>query len=839
MLIAVLPGVLWAGGSGLNVVVVANSASSNSLALANYYCERRQIPPQNVLRIDWTGSSVNWSGDQFRAVLAVPLQTMLASRGLSSQVDYVVLSMDIPYRVTAGGENSTTSALFYGFRTNQAGSGCILASTSTNDYAFSEALFRDVMPGTNGPAFLTTLLTSYRLDQARRFIDQGVNSDFTSPTQQVVLEKTTDTARNVRYFAFDNAIFDARLNGRLHMMRTNSNQTAGWSGLFGMETGLERVTLGSNTFVPGALADSLTSYGGYILEANSQTNLLAFLLAGAAGSYGTITEPCNYQAKFPDPLCYFYQARGFSLAEACYQSLLCPYQGLIVGEPLAAPFARPGSGAWVGVETNLVLSGTASLGLRFEAAARALPLQRVDLFVDGVWLRTLTNRAPRSGDVLTVLVNGQTAQYTVPANATVATVAEGLASVLNGRTFSSRSQVVAFPYGDRLELQSTNLTLAGSAVTITASSAGSGGGQASVFLTLASPQFLDSIARGSQYIRISGTPQLGNYLQLAVTKTNGTTVTVGTTNTSGTTSLSQFAAQFISAINATVALQGGDGLVAEDTYVLTTTNFQFFLYARGAGLAASRLQARVTAASGLTISPTGLNRMDDNLTDLRPRNHLYVTAGSTNLALSFTLDTTALADGEHELTAVAYEGSHVRTQTQVSQRLRIQNTSLAATLSNSAPTGFCALADSLGFTVTANTDAVVRIELLSVGGSRGVVSNQSTASFSFPAASLGVGLLPFYALVTGAEGAQYRTETQFIRVLENPPQPFEIQITAPPVWLTWPAVEGLFYDVWSGDIAQNPFQWRASVLASNSGSLQWTDPDTNAPRRFYRVTTSP
>ena len=67
--------------------------------------------------------------------------------------------------------------------------------------------------------------------------------------------------------------------------------------------------------------------------------MLVFLNSGASGSHGTVTEPCNYLEKFPSPQDYFYQARGFNLAECYYLSLVNPYQGLIVGEPLAAPFA--------------------------------------------------------------------------------------------------------------------------------------------------------------------------------------------------------------------------------------------------------------------------------------------------------------------------------------------------------------------------------------------------------------------------------------------------------------------------------------------------------------------
>src|SRR5689334_6436076 len=47
-IIAVIVGLAWnlyAGGSGLNTVVVINQNSANSVALGNYYAERRQVPP--------------------------------------------------------------------------------------------------------------------------------------------------------------------------------------------------------------------------------------------------------------------------------------------------------------------------------------------------------------------------------------------------------------------------------------------------------------------------------------------------------------------------------------------------------------------------------------------------------------------------------------------------------------------------------------------------------------------------------------------------------------------------------------------------------------------------
>ena len=351
-------GELFAGGSGLNVVVVVNQNSTNSVQLGNYYCERRCVPPQNLLRItNWTGGNVQWTTSDFTNSLVNPLLSMLSSRGLTNQIDYVVLSMDFPYRViqtgAQSGNNSTTAALFYGFKPDDLGDSCSLPAASSNSYAFSEGIFRQTPPIAAGSnSWLVTMITSSNLAQAQAIIDCGVASDGTFPTQRVWLAKTSDPARNVRYLEFDNTIFDARVTGDFSILRTNLDSPYGLTNLLGSQTGLMLFNILSNAFVPGAIADSLTSYGGTLYENDGQTTLLAFMNAGAGGSYGTVFEPCNWLQKFPSPQDYFYQARGFSLAECYYMSLANPYQGLIVGEPLAAPFSRPPVGAWVNLPAN-------------------------------------------------------------------------------------------------------------------------------------------------------------------------------------------------------------------------------------------------------------------------------------------------------------------------------------------------------------------------------------------------------------------------------------------------------------------------------------------------------
>ena len=837
LFLAVLLQPLWvgAGGSGFNVVVVVNQNSSQSLQLGNDYCEKRGVPPQNLFRMTgWTGGPAAWSRTECEANLRDPLMAMLTSSGLANQVQYVLLSMDIPYRVAeADSYNSTTSFLFYGFKTNAPVKQgdiptCSLPDLSSNSFAFLEAPFEQAKPNTAPTnSLLTLMLTDSTLAQAEAVLARGVTSDSSFPTQAIYLEKTGDLDRSVRFFSFDNAIFDSRIRGDSSVIRISSDFT-GFVNIAGLNTGFQNLSLLSDAFVPGAIGDSLTSYGGVLFEPNDQTTLLTFLNAGAAGSYGTIVEPCNYLEKFPDPLVFFYQTRGFSLAEAYYLSILNPYQGLIVGEPLSAPFAQRGQADWGTLADGALLSGVSTLPpVSFSAAATNLPLDRVDLFVDGRFLRTVTNLMPAPGNVLSVSLNGSGIQYTVPQNATLRSVTEGLTDALN--TQSNATRVAAIAATDRMELQGLDVATPGTNISIRASASTGSAGGLTIMPSGARPLFLDTVATG--YIGLTATNAVadGDWLQLQVTKTNGSQISLSVTNTPGDTNVSDLCQLLMNAVNAEPSLQGPDGVVAADLF--SDINIaEFLLYVRTAGWPAAQAKAELTASSDLVVIPTGTHPLEDNLTDLRPRNHLYLSVGQDQLAVGPTLDTTLLPDGFHELTLVGYEGTSVRTQTRISRTVRVQNTGLSAILSPSF-TGTNVTSDApLLFMVTANTNPVTKVELFSTGGSVGAVSNQSSATFSVSANLLGVGLHPFYALVTDTLGHQYQTQVIRIRIVPS----IQLGISKQPLALFWPAAPGVAYDVFSSTNLSSGFQKAGTVVAS-APIAQWPLPVSSSSANFFRV----
>jgi len=833
VLMTAVPGA-WAGESGLNVIVIVNQNSTNSLQLGNDYCERRGVPPQNLLRMTgWTGGSISWQQSDFESYLLNPLLAMVSSNGPANQAEIVLLSMDIPYTVFNGQSgNSTTSALFYGFKTNTtpppgAPDTCSLPDDSTNSYSFSELPFALAEPETASTnAFLALMLTDTNLAQAQSTLEQGAAGDSTFPPETVYLEKTSDPVRNVRFILFDNAIQECRARGDNAVTRTNSNSTA-LTGALGLENGLTVFSVPANTFVPGAIADDLTSFGGEIFNPTGETTLLVFLEAGASGSYGTVVEPCNYTYKFPDPMVYFYQNRGFCLAEAYYQSLCNPFQGLIVGEPLSAPFARPGSAVWNSPAAGSVLSGSAAFNLSFSAAETNLPLAQVDLFVDGGFVQTITNLPPSAGNILSVTIGGVTASYTVTNGDSLGSAANGLAIALAAQENATGVQVEVG--GDRLLLRSQNLGTPGSQTSVQAGATIGSAAALTSFAMAAQPTFLDSTAYGYHVVQASNNPAVGDWLQMTFIKTNGAQVTVGVTNDQAGLDISSFLEDLMNQINGNPALQTADGANASDLLDSGNDSYIFLVNAASPGWPAAQIQTLFTGSTNLDPLPAGSYALEDNVSDLQPRAHVYLSSGAASLPVNFILDTTRFADGFHDLTAVAYEGTSVRTQTRIERTVQFRNTALSATFATLP----AAANGDLLFSVAADATNIAQIELFSTGGSVAVATDQAAAALTASAATLGVGLHPFYAVVTDASGHQYQTRTEWEQV-----PALQLSVIGPPKALIWPAIAGRQYSILSATNLGGAFEVAGTVLATNAQG-QWPITAPSAGALFYQVSVSP
>lgn len=146
-----------------------------------------------------------------------------------------------------------------------------------------------------------------------------------------------------------------------------------------------------SVFLPGALADNLTSTGG-LMHAEGQTKLTELLKGGAAAASGTVTEPYALQFKFPLPQMHAFYAEGTTAVEAFYLSVANPYQLLIVGDPLCQPYAKAPVEQMAGRVDNVAGKPTIVMQTKLpnpvgnESASdpsHASPLSEVEFYIDG------------------------------------------------------------------------------------------------------------------------------------------------------------------------------------------------------------------------------------------------------------------------------------------------------------------------------------------------------------------------------------------------------------------------------------------------------------------------
>ena len=183
------------------------------------------------------------------------------------------------------------------------------------------------------------LLPIESVRQAKELVDRGVLSSFKLNDGSAYLLRTDDTARSApreQFFPPDLAKIPTK-GLTIRNMKVNSIEHR--DDVMFYFTGLVSVPrLETLNFLPGAIADHLTSYGGDLLG-TGQMSSMRWLIAGATASYGTVSEPCNYWQKFPNPAVLMkHYLNGETAVEAYWKSVAWIGQGVFIGEPLAAPY---------------------------------------------------------------------------------------------------------------------------------------------------------------------------------------------------------------------------------------------------------------------------------------------------------------------------------------------------------------------------------------------------------------------------------------------------------------------------------------------------------------------
>ncbi len=303
--------------------LVINTRDAESKALGEYYIKRRKIPVENVIYVQFPSSANTITQKQFAA------QKALVDKATPSHIQAYALAWTTPYRVDC---MSITSAFAFGFNKDFCAKGC--KPTQSSAY-FNSSSHR---PWSDHHVRPTMMLAGKTLDDAKKLIDRGIKADATYPSGTAYLLSTSDKARNTRARFYKLA--EKKIGKRFKIKRSESDTLNKKKDVFFYFTGLKHVNgLDSLDFLPGAIADHLTSTGGKLTNKKGQMSALRWLEAGATASYGTVIEPCNFSQKFPNPVVVMgHYLHGDSLIEAYWKSVAWPGQGVFIGEPLASPF---------------------------------------------------------------------------------------------------------------------------------------------------------------------------------------------------------------------------------------------------------------------------------------------------------------------------------------------------------------------------------------------------------------------------------------------------------------------------------------------------------------------
>lgn len=305
------------------LAVIVNDADPLSRQIAHYYQQRRGIPESNLIHVSFEPGRSSLPPEEFAAL---KLQVDAAT---PAHVQAYALTWAAPYRVEC---MSITSAFAFGFDKRWCSAKrCALTQTSPYFDGNSVAPFNDfrIRP--------TMSLAATDFLHAKALIDRGIESDGSRPKGTAYLVSTTDKARNVRALIYPEVkkVFAPFLSTEV----VRQNALLNRDDVLFYFTGLVKVDgLDTLRFLPGAVADHLTSSGGKLTD-SKQMSALRWLEAGATGSYGTVVEPCAWPSKFPNPgILMQHYVQGETLIEAYWKSVQMPGEGIFIGEPLAAPF---------------------------------------------------------------------------------------------------------------------------------------------------------------------------------------------------------------------------------------------------------------------------------------------------------------------------------------------------------------------------------------------------------------------------------------------------------------------------------------------------------------------
>ena len=363
------------------VLLLVNDQSVDSVEIGRAFTRLRGVPTQNVVSVSLPEKTfqapLQITPEAFTDLIWRPATDEADRRGISDHILAWVYSVDFPTRVSTAPmlsvqgltflrnrlpkpetvkHGSYPSPLFAGPNNPRS-----VAYRSQTLEVFSEWL-RDEMPL---PSMMLgyTRVNGNTKDEVLECLQRGAESDFTAPRGMVYFVTNGNVRSTARDWQFPSAV--KALAKRGVKATSLPAMPSGRHDIVGLMTGAAVVDPGQdNVYLPGSIGEHFTSWAGCFDRAG-QTKLTVWIAAGAVASAGTVVEPYANWQKFPSGWLFVHYASGCCVLESFYQALRCPLQTIVVGDPLAQPWAPRAELEILGIG-----EGTASGILELQASAR-------------------------------------------------------------------------------------------------------------------------------------------------------------------------------------------------------------------------------------------------------------------------------------------------------------------------------------------------------------------------------------------------------------------------------------------------------------------------------------
>jgi len=357
------------------VLLLVNSNSQPSMLAANTFASLRMIPKQNIVYLNLPqsayGGSATVTPSEFTDLIWKPAWAAAKKQGVEKRIMAWVYSVDFPIRVktsskdrkqmSVGGltflrnqipdlnlveKGEYLSKLFSGPNKKIKSSLSALSLGVQKKGLGEKANVPDevvyLRDGLGKEMPLPSMMLGYIGEKGNdiqtvvKMLKRGKQSDYRGSHSGFYFVTSDDVRSKCREWQYAPAVEELKKRGLSATITTNF--PAGAEKVMGLLMGAEKVDISAiKSFYPGAMAEHLTSWSAEFQK--PQTKATEWIAAGATATAGAVVEPYSNPNKFPSARFFIQYASGCTMLESFYQSIACPLQSLLLGDPLAKPYS--------------------------------------------------------------------------------------------------------------------------------------------------------------------------------------------------------------------------------------------------------------------------------------------------------------------------------------------------------------------------------------------------------------------------------------------------------------------------------------------------------------------